>query len=363
VKGEWQAKITANDIVIVDPTGATWGKGVVRLYQNELWLVTADGTRRGLFGYQQLPEVEVLTWAMGGYGQPPPTNFDAGLSNGKSFVFAKCISAANCKFFVMKALAQIKQAQDRYLREGVDSEADPVNDPCMPYPDCQKCISAPEFCGWCSTNVVYNTSGGSVVGKNCAGLNTTITPRFNCSGTFSTITCLNPNSTTGVTTGQTTGQPSLYRCDPINVTCVLSPNGTLPREVCQAQCIENPIPPFLQNRYFRGLPINMSYRPGEWRAHFGTNSLSIVTPDGTVLSGNVTVVGQYLSFIVPQGKYQTLWQFQPGPAVDNLSWAWGGLNQEPPASFDQAMNTQGMTEFWYVTCHAGAPTTVCDFSK
>jgi hypothetical protein len=333
----------------------------VRLYQNELWLVTPQGTRRGLFGYQQLPEVEVLTWAMGEYGAPPPTSFDTGLSNGKSFVLAKCVSANNCMFHVMKALAQIKLAQERFMRLGYDVDAEPVNDPCSPYPDCQKCISAREYCGWCSVNVVYN---GSVVGKNCAGLNTTLTPRFNCSGTFSTINCLPPNTSTGLSTGQTTGQPEVnYLCDPINATCVLSPNGTLPREVCNAQCVVNPLPPFLQNKYFRGLQINMQYRPGEWRAHFGTSDLSIVTPDGTVLSGNVTVIGQFITFSVPQGKYQTLWQFQPGAAVDNLSWAWGSLNGAAPQTFDQAMNTQGMTEFWYVTCHAGAPTTVCDFSK
>jgi hypothetical protein len=361
VRGEWQAKITANDITIVDPTGQTWGKGVVRLYQNELWLVTSGGTRRGIFGYQQLPEVEILTWAMGAYGAPPPTSFDAGLSSGKSFVFAKCVSAQNCKFSVMKALAQIKIAQEVYMRTHQDPD-EPVYDPCSPYPDCQRCISAPEYCGWCSVNVAYNTTNGTVIGRNCAGLNTTITPRFNCSGSFSTINC--NNATTGVSTGQTTGNPAEnYLCDPVNATCVLTPNGTLPREVCMAQCQQNPIPPFLQNKYFRGLQINMQYRPGEWRAHFGTNTLSIVTPDGTVLSGNVTSVGQYISFRVAGGAYQTLWQFTPGPAVDNLSWAWGALNGNPPQTFDQAMNTAGMTEFWYVTCHNASPTTVCDFSK
>jgi len=206
------------------------------------------------------------------------------------------------------------------------------------------------------------------VGKNCAGLNTTITPRFNCSGTFSTIFCLAPtttgNTSTGASTGATTGQPTeMYMCDPINATCIQSRNGTLPKDVCNAQCTVAPIPPFLQNRYFRGLEIDMTYRPGEWRVHFGTNTVSIVTPDGTVMQGNVTVIGQYISITVPQGKYQTLWQYQPGPAVDHFSWAWGALNQLPPTSFDQAMNTPGMVQFWYVTCHAGSPTTVCDFSK
>jgi len=348
----------------VDPTGQTWAKGAVRQYTNELWLVTQDGTRRGIFGLQQLPEVEILTWAMGAFGQPPPTSFESGLTSGKSFVFAKCINANNCKWHVFQALAQLKLQQQKWINEiNTPITADPINDPCSVYPDCEKCITAPSYCGWCSVNVVYN---GSIVGKNCAGLNTTITPRFNCSGTFRTISCANPTTgnTTGVTTGQTTGNPNpLFMCDPINATCIQTPNGTLPKDVCNAQCMVNPIPPFLQNKYFRGLQINMMYRPGEWRAHFGTNTVSVVNPDGTVMQGNVTVVGQFISVTVPAGKYQTLWQFQPGPAVDNLSWAWGAINQLPPTSFDQAMNTPGMTQFWYVACHDGAPTTVCDFSK
>jgi hypothetical protein len=365
VKGEWQAKITANDIVIVNPMGQTWARGAVRQYQNELWLVTTDGTRRGIFGLQQLPEVAILTWAMGEYGQPPPTSFDSGLTSGKSFVFAKCLNPNNCKWHVFQALAQLKLQQAKWIqaRNNVP-QADPVNDPCSPFPDCQKCISAPQFsCGWCSVNVVYN---GSIEGKNCAGLNTTITPRFNCSGTFSTENCLPPNSTTtSVATGQSTGNPSpKYMCAPNNATCIPSPNGTFPDYmVCSEQCKVNPIPPFLQNKFWRGLEIDTGYRPGEWRAHFGTTTLSVVTPDGTVMQANVSVVGQYITVQVAAGKYQTLWQFQPGPAVDNLSWAWGALNGMPPNNFDEAMVTPGMSQFWYVACHSGAPTTVCDFSQ
>jgi hypothetical protein len=320
VKGEWQAKITTTDITIVDPTGQTWAKGVVRQYNNELWLVTPAGTRRGIFGLQQLPEVSILTWTMGAFGQPPPVSFDTGLANGQSFVFAKCINPNNCQWHLFQALAQLKAKQDQWnTKREFLLKADPVDDPCSKYPDCHTCIKAPEQCGWCSVPVYYIINNSSIPGKNCAGLNTTITPRINCTGSFSTKDCT--NVTTGQTTGQTTGSNLMYNCDPINATCTQSANGTLNPTVCQAQCQVTPIPPYIQNTYWRGLQIDTSYKQGEWRAHFTTNSVTVVSPDGTVIQGNVTTTSDYLTISTPTGAYQTLWQFQPGPAVDNFSWA------------------------------------------
>jgi len=298
---------------------------------------------------------------MGAFGQPPPTSFDTGLSNGQTFVFAKCINPANCQWHLFQALAQLKNKQDQWMtkrEKDIKNNFDPVNDPCSKYPDCHTCIKAPEQCGWCSVPVFYN---GTIPGKNCAGLNTTITPRINCTGSFSTKDC--SNVTTGQTTGQTTGSNQMYYCDPINATCRMQSNGTLPPDVCQAQCKVNPIPPIIQNTYWRGLEIDTAYKQGEWRAHFTTNSVTVVSPDGTVIQGNVSTTSDYLTISTPAGAYQTLWQFQPGPAVDNFSWAWGPLGGQPPVSFDQAMTQPGQKEFWLVTCHNGAPTTVCDFSK
>jgi len=302
---------------------------------------------------------------MGGFGQPPPTSFDNGLSTGKTFVFAKCINPNNCKWHLFQALSQIKHHQENWISKQVESrrvETRQVNDPCSIYPDCHSCIKAPQFCGWCSVPVMYNNT---IPGKNCAGLNTTITPRFNCSGTFSTVDCSHATtSSTGTTsTGQTTGNPNpMFNCDPTNATCSQSPNGTLPKDVCTAQCTVNPIPPILQNKYFRGLEIDTTYRPGEWRAHFTTNTVTIVSASGMVIQGNVSTISDFLTIKTASGTYQTLWQLQPGPAVDNLSWAWSALNGPPPTSFDQAMTMPGQTEYWYVACHEGAPSSVCDFS-
>jgi len=145
----------------------------------------------------------------------------------------------------------------------------------------------------------------------------------------------------------------------------MNANGTLPPDVCAAQCTLTPIVPIiLQDRYFRGLQINMNYVVGEWRAHFTKTMVTVVYPDGTTIMGNVTSTAQYLTIHLPgMVNIQTLWQVQPGAAVNNLSWAWGAKNGPPPASFDEAMTTAGQTEYWFVTCHDGAATATCDFSK
>jgi len=292
-----------------------------------------------------------------------PTSFDDGLINGAAFVFAKCINEANCKWHLFQAMHKLKVSQAKYLKKFIPF--DPVDDPCSPYPDCHSCIKAPQWCGWCSVPVLYNDT---IVGKNCAGLNTTVTPRFNCTGTFSTEDCSRATTgttSTGVSTGQTTGSKQLYLCDPITNTCKQSQNGTLPLDICTQQCTMVPIVPIiLQNKFFRGLEIDMRYQTGEWRAHFSKTDVTVLFPDGTVIQGNVTTTANYLTIhLADKSTYQTLWQFQPGAAVDNLSWSWGAKNGPPPVSFDGSMNTPGQTAYWYVSCHDGSDPNTCDFSK
>jgi len=364
VKGEWQAKITQTSAVIVDPNGKQWAVGVVRQYTNQLWLVTADGTRKGIFGIQETPEVSVLTWALGNIGGDAPTSFDNGLTSGVTFVFAKCLHAERCKWQLFQTRAQLLAQQQA---KAIPAKWSAIQDPCSQFPDCSSCIKAPQWCGWCSVPILYNET---VVGKNCAGLNTTVTPRINCTGTFSTQDCSHAttSSTGSTSTGQTTGGPpsdKKYYCDPSinNGTCVESTNGTLPKDVCSAQCTVTPIvPPVLQNKYYRGLEINMGYVKGEWRAHFTAKDVTVVAPDGTVIQGTVTTTANYLTIHMAGGDIQTVWQTQVGPAVDNLAWAWGAKGGKAP-TFDSGMNTPGQTEYWFVSCHDGANAQTCDFSK
>jgi len=298
---------------------------------------------------------------MGDLSGPLPASFDAAMGKGTTFVFAKCLNPSNCKWHVFSALNRLKLLQESWLKR-----ADPINDPCSTYPDCHTCIVAPEFCGWCSVNVIYNNS---IIGKNCAGINKTISPRINCTGTFSTQDCSHVTTgSTTATTGHTTGGPpseDKYDCDPITHTCKKSTNGTQPKEVCAAQCILTPIvPPELQNKYFRGLQIDTQYVQGEWRVHFGTIDATIVDPSGKVNSATVTSTAQYLTLTLKDGtKLQTIWQLQNGPSTGFLSWAWGPNNGAPPKNFEEAMTAPGEKEFFFVDCLPGATPDVCDFSK
>jgi len=188
----------------------------------------------------------------------------------------------------------------------------------MKYPDCQTCVDAPFYCGWCSVPVMYN---GTIPGKNCAGVNRTITKfSINCTGSFSIESCNFPTTgtaSTGTTTATsstaassgsgtatatatatttastastgTTGGQNLFNCDPVNGTCNQAANGTLPKEVCAAECQVTPIvPPVLVNKEFRGLAIELNYMMGEFDAKFTNSSVTITPPIGPVMTGKVT---------------------------------------------------------------------------
>jgi hypothetical protein len=375
VKGEWQARIGPDAAVIVDPSGKTFAQGKVKGFNNELWIV--DGTNgtinRGIYGINDLPEVEVLTWALGGFGKTVPASFDQAMTSATVFVFAKCLNPNNCKFNILqKALRhvahQFKKPEVNAISADLKRDLEQVvNDPCMKYPDCHSCISAPEQCGWCSVNVLY--FNGTVVGKNCAGLNTTVAPKINCTGSFSTEDC-NFVSTTASSTGQSTGNPSPatnnYVCDPTNYTCSQSSaGGGTSKDVCEAQCNNIPfVPPILQGSLFRGLEIDMHYVKGEWRAQFTDTQVTITDPSGKQTVGKVSQVQQYLTITLQNGQaIQTLWQVSQGPATQYLSWAWGVPGGKPPVSFDDAMTAKGGSEYFFVSCLPGKATTICDFSK
>eukprot|EP01126_Amoeba_proteus_P046751 TRINITY_DN52_c0_g2_i4.p1 TRINITY_DN52_c0_g2~~TRINITY_DN52_c0_g2_i4.p1 ORF type:complete len:439 (-),score=55.55 TRINITY_DN52_c0_g2_i4:758-2074(-) len=237
IKGEWQAKITQSSVTITRPDGTAWAKGQIFTFRDQLWIQTDSGLRRGLYSTSFTPEVEALTWALGSVGGDLPASFPQALLNNTVFVLFKCLNSAVCKFSVANAFAHIEQLKRQS-----------VIDPCMVYPDCQSCVDSGDYCGWCSVNVVYN---GSIAGRQCAGVNKTIThATFNCTGSFSIESCLVPSptpvpapvpspvptpppaSTGGKTTGTTTGSPDKYTCDPISLTCKKSNDG-IPLQVCK----------------------------------------------------------------------------------------------------------------------------------
>jgi len=235
------------------------------------------------------------------------------MNSGTVFVFAKCLNPNNCKFNIMQRALQHIMTQYKLVSDYEKRDVEQVvNDPCMKYPDCHTCIAAPEQCGWCSVPVLY--FNGTVVGKNCAGLNTTVAPKINCTGSFTTQDCNFPTTTTSDSTGQSTGSPAppadAYTCDPANYTCVKSASGGTPKDVCEKQCVNIPVvPPVLVNQQFRGLEIDMTYKKGEWRAKFSTDSVAISDPSGKQTIGKVSQVERYLQITLQDGTtIQTLWQ-------------------------------------------------------
>eukprot|EP01125_Pyxidicula_operculata_P007231 TRINITY_DN245_c0_g1_i1.p1 TRINITY_DN245_c0_g1~~TRINITY_DN245_c0_g1_i1.p1 ORF type:complete len:575 (+),score=120.32 TRINITY_DN245_c0_g1_i1:85-1809(+) len=368
MKGEWQMKVTADSAVIVNSVGSVWSKGKIETMNNELWLVTDQGHYRGIYGLEQLPEVQTLTWGLGSLNGSVPSSFNDAMASGTTFIWSKCLNTNNCLFHIFNSFQKFNALSNNVNNQiSKKREVSQIDDPCQKYPDCHTCIAAPENCGWCSVPVLYNNT---IVGSNCAGVNTTISPRINCTGTFSTVDC-NPITTTSITTTttttSTTGAPTAqnYYCDPINNQCIQAANGTLPYDVCNAECTMVPIvPPVLQQKYFRGLEIDMTYTQGEWRVYFGTQNATIVPPAGFPIFASVGTVSQYLVLTFSDGsKVISLWQIQQAPATVLLSWAWGAPNANPPASFDESMNTQGEKEFWFAACLDGTPSSVCDFTQ
>jgi len=314
-----------------------------------------------------LPEVSVLTWAFGGIGKAAPANFDAGMQSGTVFVLAKCLNPNNCKFNILTILNKLFKNKFNTISENLKREIEqPVNDPCMVYPDCHSCIAAPQQCGWCSVPVLYYN--GTVVGKQCAGVNTTVSPKINCTGSFTTQDCTIFTTTgTSVATGQSSGGPPAndkFKCNPATFMCEKANDGQ-PKQDCEKQCNNVPVvPPVLQNTLWRGLEIDQRYIGGEWRVAFSTTDVSITDPQGRQTTGKVSQVERYLTITTSSGQaIQTLWQTSQGPASQFLAWAWGVPGADAPQSFDSAMTTAGNTEYFFAGCLPGKDKTICDFSN
>jgi len=377
-KGEWTMQITAAVTVIKDPSNNVWAKGTIATYAGEIWLVTSKGKYRGVVTTNQLPEVFTVVWALGQLNGPAPKTQDDAMKSGSVFSMKKCINSANCKWILSNLITNndlahyhhrviSHNAKDNLIVKQQKDRA--INDPCAVYPDCNSCITAKDFCGWCSISVMYTVGDQTcaIPGKNCVGLNSTkIGAKFCCGPapgvTFSTIECPTnqPPSSPPVTKAPITfppirptapvkptpptKPPVLYDCNPSNNTCVLStgPNG-MPLEQCNNTCNTIPdVPVILRGRKFRGLQIQMGYIVGEYELKFSETSATFTTPQAVSITAIVSQTGPYIVLNMPSGtKVFTLSQMQTDNVVDFLSWAWGTDNGPAPTSFDTSMVTTG----------------------
>jgi len=363
-KGEWTMLIVQGQVVIKDPTGAIWASGSMATYNGELWLVTSRGTYRGIDNQQQLPEVLAFTWALGTPGGPAPDTFDDAMVSGSVFTFFKCLNPGICQWVLSNAEAKRDQTAVSHKRSGHE------DDPCSKYPDCQSCIAALDYCGWCSVNVLYNAT---TPGTQCAGLNRTKIPGFLCAGTFSTVDCPTPPTPVSKAPSQKppaplpsirpsapqvkpppTQPPILWTCNPQTTTCYQNATGSggMPFDQCNLTCNIIPnVPIVLRNRTFRGLDIEKGYLKGEYTAKFSPTSVIFTDPAFVSLTAIVSQTGQYMILNLQNGqKIFTLWQLASGSVVDFLSWSWGAPGGAAPTSFDSSMTTPGQKSFVFDAC-------------
>jgi len=310
-------------------------------------------------------------------GEPAPTDFSGAMRNGNVFTMFKCVNPDICTWMLSESEKKREESRMR-------TKAKPMPfDPCSKYPDCQSCVAAQNFCGWCSVDVLYN---GTSPGTQCAGLNNSQVPGFLCTGVFSTVSCPSP-PTPGNSKAPTKHKPTTipplrpnaphinsppptksndWICNPNTTQCVqnATASGGMPFEDCNRTCVIIPdVPIILRGKRFRGLEIEKGYYKGEYTAKFSSTTVTFADPKGTSFTAVVSQTGQYLVMNLPNGqKIFSLWQYAIGTVTDYLSWAWGVPGGAPPASFDSAMNTQGENSFVFDTCSALVGS-ACSFSK
>jgi len=285
------------------------------------------------------------------------------MKKGFVFTFFRCVNPEICSWTVKNAEEKRDEEYRRKIVKG-------INDPCSKYPDCESCIMALDYCGWCTVNVLYNAT---TPGTQCAGLNQSKIPGFICKGTFSTVDCPNPPNPKSKQPSKApptplpslrpaspqvkpppTTQPDLWTCNPNTSMCVQNSTGSggMPLQECNLTCNVIPdVPVILRGRKFRGLQIQKGYIVGEWVAKFSTQTVSFAGPKGDSFTAVVSQTGQFMVLNLQSNqKVFTLWQLAPGAVVDFLSWSWGAVGGAPPASFDSAMTTDGQTAYVFDAC-------------
>eukprot|EP01128_Nolandella_sp_AFSM9_P007383 TRINITY_DN4025_c0_g1_i1.p1 TRINITY_DN4025_c0_g1~~TRINITY_DN4025_c0_g1_i1.p1 ORF type:complete len:603 (-),score=141.31 TRINITY_DN4025_c0_g1_i1:59-1867(-) len=358
IVGEFQAAIQEDSIKIVDPNKSPYIEGFVSSVDTEVWINTSSGVRRGIAAFAELPQVGVLTWALGSTGGKAPSDFNTAMNNDTVFVLARCLNPQICQFD-LSALAMASLAKRSSLQK---------EDPCAVNMDCPTCLSDPNACGFCSENVIYDPSGAAREGAQCASVNTTVAGgSILCPGAFSIEDCSaqQPSGSPGPS-----GSPSVedvYRCDSATATCELvhedGEPGTLPKDACEAQCVVNEgTPAPLKNTIWRGIQINDGYKEGEWVAQFDDDSLLTITDlMGNLQEYKISTVGRFVRLTGSSGDpISTLWQVGQTPVVKTLLWAWGEPGKEGPSDFTAAMVNDNQLEYFFISCLDGQDS--CDFT-
>lgn len=236
-----------------------------------------------------------------------------------SVVFmSQCVNDGFCQFRFGPSSMMSVLSENNVVR-------DSLSDPCMLYgSNCSFCLSH-EYCGWCSTNVVY--SDGSV-GNQCAGFNPD--PRkknpFSCSGSYSTEMCL----------------PG-WICVPSNQTCVPTiPGSGSPQADCIASCQAKPGPPSQLLGTWRGLMIQNGYSYGTILINVTQSGITATFSGYHLFSGIMSYLGaevfiKYTDGTSAGSTITGMYTNDENELVEYIEITFGGSNMAVPTSYKVGM--------------------------
>lgn len=396
--GEWDMNFSSTTAVMINIAAAQTIKGIPYNVKTETGVefvidITsgpgAGKTMKGLgISANRGPETFYLTAAFGAPGSPAPASIDKAMADGTSRVFflSQCAGTPECVFF-MPQTSQKRQ----FVRESIRAMD---TDPCTAYgANCTYCLSK-QYCGWCSTNVIYKDGQ---TGSQCAGFNPSANESnaFVCNGRYSTFQCTvgydcdqktdqcveNPNSGNGMPlaecqqlcrpTPPPTPALKQYICNITTKQCyecnqTFCP-GSMPKATCAAACVKpKPGPTGLVVGSWRGIQIQNNYPLGEFEWVFNASSLTVYKEGKSQWSATIiSYGGDVMQFTVTSGankgsSFSGIYsvQNQGGPLYSIMTLAVGANNGAVPQSFATPMETSGMYELVLAKC-VGAP---CKFN-
>lgn len=260
------------------------------------------------------------------------------------------------------------------------------SDPCTAYgANCTYCL-AHEYCGWCSTDVIY---ADGQTGSQCAGFNPNDanSSAFVCNGRYSTFACtvgydcdkntsqcvVDPIAGNGFPlseceqlcrpTPPPTPPQDMYICNITTKQCYKCNEtfcpGAMPQATCAAACVKpKPGPTGLVVGLWRGLQIQNSYPLTEYEWLFNASALTVYKQGQEQWSATITSYGgDVMQFDVVSGtasgsKFSAIYsvQNQGGPLYSIMTLAVGSKNGNVPQSFATPMETAGEIELVLAKC-------------
>jgi hypothetical protein len=297
------------------------------------------------------PETRWLELAFGPLDGDAPASFAEAMTESKdnALWLSECLTPT-CQFHLSNT--------------GLLGSTGPTDDYCHAYGDnCTYCLSH-QFCGWCSQNVQYQDG---TTGNQCAGFNPNAPKQpFTCSGSYSTEQCsvgyqCQNNSCVLAPPGdgvplaqcqQSCKAPAPgYRCDNATKQCVPDKNGG-DQNLCASYCNVPPHgnTPTILNGTWRGVEIRNGYTVGEFDLIFNATTVTLVANGNIVYSATVQQQGPMLSLTILTGPEAgkvvlVMFQFVSDAIFSMATFAFGEPSGLIPATFDEAMKTNGETEF------------------